>query len=154
MYAHCKMACLCLFLQVKFPFSQFFSIAVTCLRKFFHLLICVTSISGILLPIVNLQYHWNQPRGSCLKIQPFSIQCSLDNPETTLNLFKFTLNVSLRYSTLTSYFSRSTHKKEEVGKRDNCVLSSLYQYTLMKSEHVYLPRLTVDVHFLSLRITS
>ena len=34
----------CLFLHPKSPFSQFFSIAKTCLLKFFHLLIWISSI--------------------------------------------------------------------------------------------------------------
>ena len=43
------------------------------------------STFGILLPIEYLQYHWNQPNGSSLNIQPFSIQCSLESPALTNN---------------------------------------------------------------------
>ena len=62
---------------------------------------------GIRLPIENLQYHWNHPRGSSLKIQPFSTHSFLDKPDLTLKRFKLTskfllilafLNQALGYS--------------------------------------------------------
>ena len=62
---------------------------------------------GILLPLQNLQYHWNHPNGSSLNIHPFSNQCSLDRPAFTLNLFILTSKVLLSLAFVNQFFGNS-----------------------------------------------
>ncbi len=101
------MACLCLLLHDKSFFSQFFLIAFTCLVKFSHLCIWTSSTPLILLPFVYLQYHWNHPSGSSLKIQPFFIQSCLVKPALTLKRFNSTLKFLLSLAFLNQDFGNS-----------------------------------------------
>ncbi len=105
--AHCKIACLCFFLQFRSSGSQFFLIAATWRLKFLHLLIWISSIWGMRLPFENLQYHWNHPSGSSLKIHPFSIQCFRDRPDLTLNRFRFTSKFLLIFALTNQDFGYS-----------------------------------------------
>ena len=75
-------------------FAIFF-IATTCCAKFFHLFIWISSKWEMRLPFENLQYHWNHPRESSLKIQPFSCHSFLDKPDLTLNRLIFTSKILL-----------------------------------------------------------
>ena len=65
---------------------------------------------------MNLQYHWNQPKGSSLKIQPLSIHSFLDKPDSILKRFKSTDAIHIYFSTLNKLDEQIPNKRDYLAR--------------------------------------